>query len=158
MPISCAGFTADVQVVPFEISKLPEDPGATKLTADVPFPRTTLLAVKVERPVPPSATAKSVIPVIEPPVMLTLLAFWVDIVPSEPVAAVIAAVVNAVVASWVVFVPGAAVGPDGAPVNVVVPVTARVLDRVVAPVKDVVPVTAKLPLTVKLPTEPDKAL
>ena len=38
-------------------------------------------ALAVDWPVPPSATAKSVIPVIEPPVMETLLAAWVAIDP-----------------------------------------------------------------------------
>ena len=121
----------EVQVVPFDTSKLPDVLGATKLTADVPFPKTTLLAVRVERPVPPSATAKSVIPVIEPPVILTLLAFWVDIVPSEPVAAVIA-----------VGVPV----NDGDTEEIAPENTAVEADK--APVKDVVPVTSKLPFTV----------
>jgi len=38
-------------------------------------------------------------PLIEPPVMLTLLAFWVDMVPREPVALLTAVVTKAVVAS-----------------------------------------------------------
>jgi hypothetical protein len=59
-----------------------------------------------------------VIPVIEPPVIATLFAFWVDIVPNAPVAAVTAAPTNAVVATCVVFVPGEAVGATGVPVIV----------------------------------------
>ena len=47
----------------------------------MPLPYRTPLSVSVDAPVPPSATARSVMPVIEPPVMLTLLAFCVDIVP-----------------------------------------------------------------------------
>ena len=72
------------------------------------------------------------------------------------------------VAIWVVFVPAAAVGAVGVPVNAgeteeiapenVAVVPAKAAESVVAPVKAVVPVTAKLPLTVKLPTEPDMAL
>ena len=60
----------------------------------------------VEAPVPPSATAKSVMPVIEPPVMDTLE----DVIgPVTPAVAVTA------------------------PVRVEVPVTAKVLERVAAP-------------------------
>ena len=73
-----------VNVVPFERKASPEVLGATKLTGDVPFPSMTLFAVNALCPVPPSATAKSVIPVIEPPVIATLLAFCVDIVPKVP--------------------------------------------------------------------------
>jgi hypothetical protein len=50
--------------------------------------------------------------------MATLLAFWVDIVPKAPVAAVTAAPTNAVVATCVVLVPGDAVGAIGVPVIV----------------------------------------
>jgi hypothetical protein len=46
-----------VQVVPFEVSTFPDVPGATKFTAVVPLPMTTLFAVKVVLPVPPLATA-----------------------------------------------------------------------------------------------------
>ena len=53
-------------------------------------------------------------PLIVPPVIATLLAFWVDIVPKVPVAAA----TKAVVAICVVFVPGDAVGAKGVPVNV----------------------------------------
>jgi hypothetical protein len=42
--------------VPFEVNTFPDVPGATNSGVDVPFPRTTLLAVKVVRPVPPWAT------------------------------------------------------------------------------------------------------
>ena len=60
----------------------------------------------VEAPVPPSATAKSVMPVIEPPVIATLL----DVIgPVTPAVAVTA------------------------PVKVEVPVTANVDDNVAAP-------------------------
>ena len=71
----------------------------------------------VDAPVPPSATAKSVMPVIEPPVMLTLLAFCVDMVPRLPVAFDTAVVTKAVVAIWVVLVPAVAVGAIGVPVR-----------------------------------------
>jgi len=59
------------QVVPFERKKLPVVLGATKLDkADDPFPKITLFAVIEETPVPPSATAKSVIPETAPPVIV----------------------------------------------------------------------------------------
>ena len=44
-------------------------------------PKFVLALVAVDAPVPPSAMARSVIPVIEPPVMATLLASCVEIVP-----------------------------------------------------------------------------
>jgi hypothetical protein len=44
------------QVVPLDASTLPAVPGATKLTALVPLPKMTLLAVSVVLPVPPLAT------------------------------------------------------------------------------------------------------
>jgi hypothetical protein len=47
--------------------------GATVCNALVPLPSNTLLAAKVEAPVPPSATAKSVIPEIEPPEIVGVL-------------------------------------------------------------------------------------
>ena len=61
---------------------------------------------------PPDATGKAVIPEIEPPVIATPLAFCVLIVPSPDETDV----TNAVVASCVVLVPGAAVGA-GEPVE-----------------------------------------
>jgi len=66
----------------------------------------------------PTVTAFTVVPVIVPPVIATELAFCVDMVPSEPVAAVTAASTNAVVAICVVLVLGAAVGARGVPVKV----------------------------------------
>ena len=69
-----AAKVVDVHAVPFDTSKLPLVPGDKELIPEVPLPSNTALAVRVERPVPPSATAKSVIPVIEPPVIATLLA------------------------------------------------------------------------------------
>jgi hypothetical protein len=48
--------------VPLDVSTLPFVPGATNNGADVPLPRMTLLAVKVDAPVPPLATAK--VPVV----------------------------------------------------------------------------------------------
>ena len=50
-------------------------------------PRLVRALAAVDAPVPPSAMAKSVMPVIEPPVIATLLAFCVDIVPRPLVAA-----------------------------------------------------------------------
>ena len=113
-----AASVVDAQAVPFETSKLPVVPGATVFKPLVPLPISTALAAKVERPVPPSATAKLVIPEIVPPVIATALAFWLDIVPKVPVAVTTAALTKAVVAICVVFVPLAALGAVGTPVNV----------------------------------------
>jgi hypothetical protein len=44
------------QVVPFDVSRLPDVPGATKLGVEVPLPSMTLFAVSVVSPVPPLAT------------------------------------------------------------------------------------------------------
>ena len=44
------------QVVPLEVSTLPFVPGATKVGAEVPLPKMTLLAVRVAKLVPPLAT------------------------------------------------------------------------------------------------------
>ena len=85
--------------------------------AKVPRPKFVRAPAAVDAPVPPSAIAKSVMPVIEPPVMLTLLAFCVDMVPKLPVALETAVVTKAVVAIWVVFVPAVAVGAIGVPVR-----------------------------------------
>ncbi len=49
-------------MLPFEVKTLPLVPGATNCGDDVPFPRSTLLAVKVVAPVPPEATAMVVAP------------------------------------------------------------------------------------------------
>ena len=68
--------------MPLEVKTLPEVPGATVCNAEVPLPSKTALADKVDAPVPPSATVKSVIPVIEPPVIATALAACVAILPS----------------------------------------------------------------------------
>ena len=46
----------DAQVVPLEVNTLPVVPGATNVTLDVPLPISTLLAVRVESPVPPAPT------------------------------------------------------------------------------------------------------
>jgi hypothetical protein len=43
--------------VPLLVNTLPTVPGATNVGADVPFPKMTLLAVRVVRLVPPLATA-----------------------------------------------------------------------------------------------------
>ena len=48
-------------------------------------PRLPLAPEALLAPVPPSATARSVIPVMEPPVIDTLLAAWVAIVHSPSV-------------------------------------------------------------------------
>jgi hypothetical protein len=48
-----------VQVVPFEVSRFPEAPGATNVGLLAPLPRMTLLAVNVVSPVPPLPTGKA---------------------------------------------------------------------------------------------------
>jgi hypothetical protein len=62
---------ADVQVVPLDVSTLPEVPGATKAGVDVPLPKMTLLAVRVVSPVPPLATATVPVTLAAVPVV-----FW----------------------------------------------------------------------------------
>ncbi len=61
------------QVVPLDVNRLPEAPGATASNALVPLPIKTLFKVREDDPVPPSATARSVIPVIVPPVIVAEL-------------------------------------------------------------------------------------
>jgi len=63
---------AEVHVVPLDVSTLPVVPGATNLTGLVPSPRITLSAVSADTPVPPSATVRSVMPVIVPLVIVAL--------------------------------------------------------------------------------------
>jgi len=60
-----AGAAALVQVVPFDVRRLPVVLGATNVGLDVPAPRITLLAVNVPKPVPPEVTARGV---FKPPV------------------------------------------------------------------------------------------
>jgi len=55
-----AAGAVDCQVVPLLVSTLPEVLGATKVGADAPLPRITLLAVRVVRLVPPLATGNAV--------------------------------------------------------------------------------------------------
>lgn len=61
-----AAGAVDCHVVPLEVNTLPEVPGATTCTAEVPLPKMTLLAVKDVAPVPPLATLKVPANVIEP--------------------------------------------------------------------------------------------
>jgi hypothetical protein len=61
------------QVVPLDVNKFPEVLGATANKAPVPFPINTLFKVREDEPVPPSATARSVMPVIVPPVIVAEL-------------------------------------------------------------------------------------
>jgi hypothetical protein len=51
----------------------------------VPTPRLVLAVAASDAPVPPSATARSVMPVIDPPVIATAFAFCVEIVPRPSV-------------------------------------------------------------------------
>jgi hypothetical protein len=68
-----AELAAEVQVVPLEVNRLPDVPGATASNALVPLPIKTLFKVREDDPVPPSATARSVMPVIVPPVIVAEL-------------------------------------------------------------------------------------
>ena len=45
-----------IHVVPFDVSTLPFEPGATVNGALVPLPRSTLFVARVDAPVPPLAT------------------------------------------------------------------------------------------------------
>jgi hypothetical protein len=56
-----AADAVDTQDVPSLVSRLPEDPGATNVGADVPLPKMTLLAVRVVRLVPPCAIDNGVV-------------------------------------------------------------------------------------------------
>jgi hypothetical protein len=68
-----AELAAEVQVVPLEVSTLPDVLGATASNGEVPLPINTLFKVREDDPVPPSATARSVMPVIVPPVIVAEL-------------------------------------------------------------------------------------
>lgn len=70
-----AAGVEDVQVVPSEVSTFPELPGATNWTADVPFPKMTLFAVRLVFPVPPLETGR--VPVT-PVVRLTFVIVFAD--------------------------------------------------------------------------------
>jgi hypothetical protein len=87
------GLAAEVQVVPLDVSTLPVVLGATNVGAEAPLPKITLFAVSVESPVPPSATARSVIPVIVPPLIVAVV-----IVAAENVAVPAAMAAVAIVA------------------------------------------------------------
>ena len=71
----------------------------------MPRPRLVLAPEAVEDPVPPSATAISVIPLTSPPVMETLKLSWVAIVPSSKLALAAAALVPPVPPSSIGMVP-----------------------------------------------------
>jgi hypothetical protein len=66
------------QVVPLDVNKFPEVLGATNVGAEAPLPKITLFAVSVESPVPPSATARSVMPVIVPPLIVAVVIVAVE--------------------------------------------------------------------------------
>ena len=75
-----AAGVADVQVVPFEVSTLPDVPGATNKGADVPLPSKTLFAVSVVAPVPPLPTGNV------PVTLVVRFANVVEVVPVPPLA------------------------------------------------------------------------
>jgi hypothetical protein len=66
------------QVVPLDVNKFPEVLGATANKAPVPFPINTLFKVREDEPVPPSATARSVMPVIVPPLIVAVVIVAVE--------------------------------------------------------------------------------
>ena len=81
----------------------------------------------------------------------TVVAFPDEVtIPVKLALVVFAAVTNAVVASWVVFVPDAAVGARGVPVNVATPATFKVELSVVAPATAKVDCNAVVPATFKV--------
>jgi hypothetical protein len=61
------------QVVPLDVNTLPAVLGATASNGEVPFPINTLFKVREDDPVPPSATARSVMPVIVPPLIFAVV-------------------------------------------------------------------------------------
>jgi len=67
-----AAAAAEVHVVPFDVNTLPDEPGATNCTADVPLPSRTLSAVRDVAPVPPEATGK--VPVVNADVDVAYIA------------------------------------------------------------------------------------
>ena len=69
-----AAGVVDAQVVPFDVSTLPDVPGATTCTAEVPLPSNTLLTVKLVAPVPPLATATVPVTLAAVPVV-----FWLNV-------------------------------------------------------------------------------
>ena len=71
-----AAGVVEVQAEPFEVNTLPLEPGATKVTLDVPLPINTLFAVSVVSPVPPEATGR---------VPVTLVCKFAYVVEVEPV-------------------------------------------------------------------------
>jgi hypothetical protein len=66
------------QAVPLDVNRLPEAPGATASNALVPLPIKTLFKVREDDPVPPSATARSVMPVIVPPLIVAVVIVAVE--------------------------------------------------------------------------------
>jgi hypothetical protein len=62
-----------IHAEPLEVNTLPEVLGATANNAEVPLPINTLFKVREDDPVPPSATARSVMPVIVPPLIVAVV-------------------------------------------------------------------------------------
>jgi hypothetical protein len=75
-----AAAAALVHVEPLDVSTLPDEPGATNVTAEVPAPKITLAEVRVDAPVPPLATGS--VPVI----LVAALTKVVDVDPVPPLA------------------------------------------------------------------------
>ena len=73
VPAANALLGVEAHDVPFDVSIFPVVLGATASNAPVPFPIKTLFKLREDDPVPPSATARSVIPVIVPPVIVAEL-------------------------------------------------------------------------------------
>jgi hypothetical protein len=67
------GLAIEAHAPPLEVNTLPAVLGATANNGEVPLPINTLFKVREDDPVPPSATVKSVMPVIVPPVIVAEL-------------------------------------------------------------------------------------
>jgi hypothetical protein len=86
-PVETPVLAVEVQVVPSDVSKLPDVPGATAVTALVPFPIKTAFAVKVAAPVPPfvaptvpvSAEAGTFVSVLVDPLILLFVNVVADV-------------------------------------------------------------------------------
>ena len=79
-----AAGAVDCQVVPLEVKTLPDVLGATNKGEDVPLPKMTLFAVRVDAPVPPLATGKVPVTPVDKGSPVKLVAVPLDGVPKAP--------------------------------------------------------------------------
>jgi hypothetical protein len=104
-----AAAAAEVHVVPFDVRTLPDEPGATSCTADVPLPSKTLLAVSVLAPVPPEATGK--VPVVNADVDVAYIApLFVNELNPVPPSVVVMGVVTSMAGEDIPVVPSMVTG------------------------------------------------